>query len=91
LKQADILKVVTSRIRPGYVQKNGIPYSANATLEEFYDTFKDPYSGNTWLTVTTVVTDPQYLVEPFFTQAHFKKIPDASGWDPTPCRTDVPR
>jgi hypothetical protein len=91
LKQADILRVVTSRIRPGYVQKNGIPYSANATLEEFYDTFKDPYSGNTWLTVTTVVTDPQYLIEPLFTHAHFKKSPDASGWDPTPCRTDVPR
>jgi hypothetical protein len=91
LKQADILRVVTSRMRPGYVQKNGIPYSANATLEEFYDTFKDPYSGNTWLTVTTVVTDPQYLIEPLFTHAHFKKIPDASGWDPTPCRSDVPR
>jgi hypothetical protein len=91
LKQADHLKVVTSGMRAGYLQKNGIPYSANATLEEFYDSFTDPYSGNTWLTVTTVVTDPQYLVEPLFTHAHFKKIPDASGWDPTPCRADEPR
>jgi hypothetical protein len=91
LKQADHLKVVTSGMRAGYLQKNGIPYSANATLEEFYDSFTDPYSGSTWLTVTTVVTDPQYLVEPLFTHAHFKKIPDASGWDPTPCRADEPR
>jgi hypothetical protein len=91
LKQADYLKVVTSQLRPGYLQRNGIPYSARATLEEFYDTFTDPYSGNTWLTVTTVVNDPQYLVEPLFTHAHFKKIPDASGWDPTPCRADQPR
>jgi hypothetical protein len=91
LKQADYLKVATSHMRPGYLQRNGIPYSANATLEEFYDTFTDSYSGNTWLTVTTVVHDPQFLVEPLFAHAHFKKIPDASGWDPTPCRADQPR
>src|SRR6266581_4880887 len=66
LRQADYLKVVTTRLRPGYVQKNGIPYSANATLEEDFDTFSDPYSGNTWLTVTRVVSDPQYLIEPLF-------------------------
>lgn len=89
LRPADYLKVVTSQMRPGYLQKNGIPYSANAKLEEFYDTFTDP--NNTWLTVTTVVTDPQYLVEPLFTHAHFKKIADGSGWDPTPCRADEPR
>jgi hypothetical protein len=23
--------------------------------------------------------------------AHFKKIPDASGWDPTPCRANEAR
>ena len=91
LKQADYLKVVTSQMLPGYLQKNGVPYSANAKLEEFYDTFTDPYSNNTWLTVTTAVTDPQYLHETLFTHAHFKKIPDASGWDPTPCRANEPR
>src|SRR5437588_8035842 len=91
LRQADYLKVVTSGLRPGYLQKNGIPYSANAKLEEDFDTFPDPYSGNTWLTVTAVVTDPQYLIEPLFTHAHFKKLPDNSGWDPTPCRANEPR
>jgi hypothetical protein len=91
LRKADYLKVVTTHLRPGYLQKNGIPYSANATLEEDFDTFKDPNSGDTWLTVTAVVDDPQYLIEPLFTHAHFKKIPDNSGWDPTPCRADEPR
>ena len=90
-KPPDYLKVVTNRMRPGYLQKNGVPYGASALLEEYFDTFSDPYSRNTWLVVTTVVTDPQYLIEPLIMHAHFKKIPDASGWDPTPCRVDQPR
>ena len=91
MRQADYLKVVTTHLRPGYLQKNGIPFSANAMLEEDFDTFPDPYSGNAWLTVTAVVNDPQYLIEPLFTHAHFKKLPDNSGWDPTPCRANEPR
>jgi hypothetical protein len=91
LRPNDYLKVVTTHLRPGYLQKNGVPYSANAMLEEFYDTFTDSYSNNTWLTVTTVVNDPQYLVESSFMHAHFKKVADNSGWDPTQCRADEPR
>ena len=90
-READYLTVTTTRMRPGYLQKNGAPYSANALLEEYFDVFTDPYRKNTWLVVTTVVTDPQYLIEPLIMHAHFKKLPDASGWDPTPCRTDEPR
>jgi hypothetical protein len=85
------LKVVTTQLRPGYLRKNGVPYSGNATVEEYFDRFTDPYSNETWLVVTTVVTDPQYLTEPSITHAHFKKIPDGSGWDPTPCRADEAR
>lgn len=90
-KEADYLKVVTSRMRPGYLQKNGVPYSGDALVEEYFDTFSDPYTHNTWLTVTTVVTDPRYLIETLIMHAHFKKMPDASGWDPTPCRVDEAR
>ena len=90
-KPPDYLKVVTTRLRPGYLQKNGVPYSSNAIVEEYFDTFSDPYTKNTWLVVTTLVTDPQYLIEPLVMHAHFKKIPDASGWDPTPCRANEPR
>ncbi len=30
------LKVVTTRMRPGYLQKNGVPYSGNAVLTEYF-------------------------------------------------------
>jgi hypothetical protein len=90
-RTADYLQVVTTRLRPGYLQKNGVPYSANAVVEEYFDVFSDPYTKNTWLGVTTMVTDPQYLIEPLIMHAHFKKLPDASGWDPTPCRANEPR
>jgi hypothetical protein len=78
-------------MRPGYLQKNGVPYSANALLEEYFELASDPYTKNTWLLVTTVVTDVQYLNEPLIMHSHFKKLPDASGWDPTPCRANEPR
>jgi hypothetical protein len=91
LKKADYLKTVTTHLLPGFLQKNGVPYSGNVTLEEYFDTFMDSNVGNTWLTVTTVINDPQYLIEPLITHAHFKRIPDRSGWDPTPCRADQPR
>ena len=84
------LKVITTHMRPGYLRKNGVPYSANATLEEYYDSFKEP-NGDIWLVVTTVVTDPQYLQLPFVTSTHFRKLPDASGWDPTSCQANEPR
>jgi hypothetical protein len=90
-RPADYLKVTTTHMRTGYVQKNGVPYSANAVLEEYFDLASDPYTKNTWLLVTTVVTDPQYLNEPLIMQSHFKKLSDASGWDPTPCRANEPR
>jgi hypothetical protein len=91
MRQADYLKVVTTHLRPGYVQKNGVPYSADAMLEEDFDTFADAYTNNTWLTVTAIVNDRQYLIEPLFMHAHFKKLPDNAGWDPTPCRANEPR
>jgi hypothetical protein len=90
-REPDYLKVTTTRMRPGYLQKNGVPYSANALLEEYFDLASDPYTKNTWLLVTTVVTDAQYLNEPLIMHSHFKKLPDASGWDPTPCRAHEPR
>jgi hypothetical protein len=90
-RSPDYLKVTTTRMRPGYLQKNGVPYSGNAQAEEYFDLFTDPYTRNTWLLVTTVVTDPQYLNEPLIMHSHFKKLPDASGWDPTPCRANEPR
>jgi hypothetical protein len=78
------LKVVTTRMRPGYLQKNGVPYSGNAVVTEyFHRTLED--NGDSWLIVTTIVEDRQYLTGQFTRSTHFKKQPDASGWDPKPC------
>jgi hypothetical protein len=35
------LKVVTTKLKPGYLQKNGVPYSANAVLTEYFDVITD--------------------------------------------------
>ncbi|HLI84741.1 MAG TPA: hypothetical protein VKV17_12525 [Bryobacteraceae bacterium] len=78
------LKVVTTHLLAGYLRKNGIPYSANAVVTEYYDLIHAP-NGDQWLVVSTEVNDPQYLTMPFITSTHFKKLPDASGWDPEPC------
>jgi hypothetical protein len=37
------------------------------------------------LVVTTVVTDPQYLREPFIITSHFKKQDSDAGWTPSGC------
>ncbi len=78
------LKVVTTKLKPGYLRKNGIPYSAKAILTEFYDVVTEP-DGATYLLITTTVEDPVYLVAPYQTTTHFKKQSDASGWNPSPC------
>jgi hypothetical protein len=80
------LKVVTTHMRPGYLRKNGVPYSANAMVNENYQRIKAP-NGDEWLIITTIVEDPQYLSTPFITSTNLKKIADASGWNPAPCST----
>jgi hypothetical protein len=82
--QGRAIEVVTIQLRPGYLRKNGAPYSANTVVREFYDLFKE-LNGDTWFIVTTVVEDPTYLSEPFVTSSNFKKQADAAGFNPTPC------
>ena len=84
------LKVTTTRMRPGYLRRNGVPYSGQATLQEYFDRFREP-NGDEWLVVDSIVTDPQYLTQPYITSTAFRKIPDRQGWDPTPCRGDQAR
>jgi hypothetical protein len=84
--QGGNLKVVTTNMRAGWLRKNGVPYSENATVTEYFDRFAAP-NGDQWFTVTTIVDDPQYLNQPFVTSSHFKKEPDGAKWSPSPCRT----
>jgi hypothetical protein len=89
-KGAGQLRVRTTQMTGGYLRRNGVPYSENASLDEYFDTFTEP-NGDTWLVLTSIVTDPQYLTQPYTSTVPFKKIPDRQGWDPTPCRADEPR
>lgn len=84
------LKVVTTTMRPGYLRKNGVPYSDAMVLTEYFDRH-DERDGSQWLTVTSIVDDPKYLNQPFVTSTSFKKEPDAAKWHPTPCSIDPPR
>jgi hypothetical protein len=78
------LEVVTTNLSPGYLRKNGVPYSDRTTVTEYYDLFQES-NGDVWFTVTTVVNDPVYLAVPFVTTTDFKKEPDGSKWSPSPC------
>ena len=75
------LEVVTTQLRPGYLRKNGAPYSANAVVSEYFDLSRER-NGDIWFVVTTIVDDPQYLTEPFVTSTNFKKQPDGVRVEP---------
>jgi hypothetical protein len=78
------MKVVTTHLKAGYLRKNGVPYSENTLLTEYY-TRTHETNGDSWLIVTTIVEDPTYLNQPFLTSTHFKKEADGSKWMPLAC------
>ncbi len=82
--QSAQLRVTTTRLRPGYLRKNGVPHSADAVLNEYFVRLVDN-DGQEYLALTQIVEDPQYLQQPYVKTYEFKKQRDASGWNPTPC------
>ena len=82
------LEVVTTNLTSGYLRPNGVPYSERAVVKEFFDTFTLPDNDGTWLIVTTVVDDPEYLTQEFVISTQFKKESEGSTWRPRPC--DIP-
>lgn len=77
------LTVVTTNLRPGYLQKNGVPYSEETRVTEYFNVTAEP-NGDQWMVVTTVVEDPRYLTTRFARSSHFKKASDGV-WTPRPC------
>jgi hypothetical protein len=79
------LKVVTTHMRPGYLQKNGVPYSEHTVLTEYFSRTSEP-NGDSWLILTSIVEDPQYLTGPFLRSTHYKRLPDNNTtWEPEGC------
>ena len=56
--KGDTLVVSTTHVKAGYVRRNGVPSSDQATLTEFFMRRDDA------LTITTLIDDPIYLTEP---------------------------
>jgi hypothetical protein len=82
------LKVVTTQLTAGYLRRNGVPYSENAQLIEYFDRVED--EGVSYLILTSVVKDPKYLRDTFVTSYQFKLEPDAAKWNPQPCKVVPP-
>ena len=74
----------TSNLLGGYLRKNGVPYSDQTTVTEYFDTFT-AVDGTEWFTITTFVEDPVYLAVTFVTTTDYKREADDSGWNPEPC------
>jgi len=77
------LEVNTSHLAPGYLRRNGVPYSDKTTVTEYFDVIKEPEAD--WIVVKTIVSDPQYLFRTMITSTHFRKQTDAAGWTPSAC------
>jgi hypothetical protein len=87
-KLGGTLKVVTTHLKAGYLRNNGVPFSANAVLTEYYDLHAD--AGQEYMVITSIVEDPQYLFVPWVVSNHFRREPDGSKWDPQPCELILP-
>ena len=88
LRGANTMKVVTTNMKPGYIRKNGVPYSANAVQTEYFNLVTGAGNGaeaQPYIAVTAFVEDPAYLNGPFIRTYTFKKENDGSKWEPTPC------
>lgn len=81
---AGTLKVTTTNLLPGYLRKNGVPYSGNAVLTEYINRLTGAQNEE-YIVVTAMLDDPAYLNQPFVRSYQFKKQADDKGWNPTPC------
>jgi hypothetical protein len=90
LQRGGSLKVTTTNFRSGYLRKNGVPYSESAAITEYFHRLPQHPNGDNWLHVVTIVEDPQYLSQPFYTSTHFRLEADGSKFNPTPCQTAPP-
>lgn len=79
------LKIVTANMLQGLIRKNGVAYSDQSMLTEYWELQRDPDTQVQYLIVTARLEDPVYLDRGYFYTATFQKEPDGSKWNPTPC------
>lgn len=76
--QGAALKVTTTHLKAGTIQRNGVPTSPYATMTEFFIRHGDH------LLVATIVDDPAYLEEPFVRTSNFVWAPQQTQARPSP-------
>ena len=64
----DTLVVTTTHVKKGYMQRNGVDVSDQATATEYFLRFGD---GGQYLTLVTIIRDPLMLEEPFIRTTDF--------------------
>jgi hypothetical protein len=84
VKRAGSLKVDTTNLRAGYLRKNGVPFSENAFMTEYYNLIVEE-DGNQYLVIQTFVADPTYLRGHFVRTLQFKRESDGSKRTPVSC------
>jgi len=82
--QSGRIDVVTSQMRPGYIRRNGVPYSAQALITEYFSMVTEE-DGSEYLIVVSELEDPVFLQAPVLRSTTFLKESDASKWDPSEC------
>tara|TARA_R110000772_G_scaffold26400_3_gene68111 strand:+ start:411 stop:1262 length:852 start_codon:yes stop_codon:yes gene_type:complete len=80
----DTLVVHTTHLKAGWIRRNGMALSDQATLDEYF--FLN--NGGTLLTHVSIVTDPVYLTEPFVRTNGFEWL-SVSQMGPYPCRPAI--
>ncbi len=81
--QGDVLTVYTTHIKQGWVRRNGLPESDQATLAEHFIRHGDH------LTHVSIVTDPIYLTEPLIKSQDFNLLIEAGQNWLYPCESVV--
>ena len=67
--EGPVLKIVTTHLKKGWIQRNGVPRSDKAEITEFI------YRRGQFLTWTVIINDPIYLTEPMIRTSDFRTAP----------------
>ncbi len=78
------INAVTTDMAPGYLRRNGVPYGTQAKLTEYYELLIGG-DGTHYLTVISILEDPEHLTQLYTTSANFKRELDGSKWNPSEC------
>lgn len=78
------IEVNTTEMKPGYLRRNGVPYSEESTLVEYFEMVTEE-NGDQYLIVISVLEDPVNLTQAVLTSTNFKREFNGSKWDPSEC------